>query len=155
MNEKPLEWMTECGESAGHKIGRIAALAGAAVLIIWFFLTLQLFALIGAAVLGVLFAWLNMHAFVEYEFCYFGGDLDVSVIYNRARRKKKFSCTLEEVEGMVKRMDKKDNTLYFCNKGNISDIYTMAVNQNGKRTALVMEPVPEFIQVMQTKRKLL
>lgn len=153
MNEKPLEWMAVCGESAGHKLGRIAALAAAVALFLFFFLTGQLFALIGLAVFGALYAWLQMRAFVEYEFCYFSDDVDISAIYNRARRKKKMSFTLADVEYMVKKVEPQQVTKYFCNKSESEKLYTLVLNQEGKRTAVVMEADPGFVKVMEMKRK--
>lgn len=153
MNEKPLEWMIDCGESMGHKIGRIASLAAAIVLFLFFSMTGQLFALIGLVIFGILFAWLQMHAYVEYEFCYFSDEVDVAVIYNRARRKKKMRFTLADVEYMVKKVEKQENTKYFCNKDNLGSLYTIVLNQDGKRTAVVMEAEPEFVKVMEMRRK--
>ena len=153
MNEKPLEWMIDCGESMGHKIGRVASLAAAIMLFLFFFMTGQLFALIGLVIFGILFAWLQTHAYVEYEFCYFSDEVDVAVIYNRARRKKKMRFTLAEVEYMVKKVEKQENTKYFCNKDNLGSLYTIVLNQDGKRTAVVTEAEPEFVKVMEMRRK--
>ena len=33
MNEKPLEWIAECGESMGHRLGRFASLGAAVALL--------------------------------------------------------------------------------------------------------------------------
>lgn len=145
--------MTECGESMGHRVGRIASIAAAAAMLLFFMMTAQLFALIGLVIFVVLFVWLNMHAYVEYEFCYFSDEVDVSVIYNRARRKKRMSFDLADVEYMVKKIEPQDTTKYFCNKTDQGSIYTLVLNQNGKRTAVVLEAHPEFVKVMEMKRK--
>ncbi len=154
MNEKPLEWISVYGESMGHKVGRICALAAAVVVFVFSFLTLQLVMFIVAVAFGVLFAWLQMHAFTEYEFCYFSDEIDVAAIYNRARRKKKMSFRMENIEYMVKKVEPQQVTRYYGDKNNMGSIYTLVVNQDGKRTAIVMESDPEFTKVMEMKRKL-
>lgn len=153
MNEKPLEWMIDCGESMGHKTGRIASLAAAIMLFLFFSMTGQLFALIGLIIFGILFAWLQTRAYVEYEFCYFSDDVDIAAIYNRARRKKKMSFTLADVEYMVKKVEKQENTKYFCNKDAMGNLYTIVLNQDGKRTAVVLEADPAFVKIMEMRRK--
>ncbi len=153
MNEKPLEWMVEYGESIGHKIGRIASLAAAIMLFLLFLMSGQLFMLIGLVIFGVLFAWLQIHAFVEYEFCYFSDEVDVAAIYNRARRKKKMHFRLADVEYMVKKIETGEVTKYFCDKSNVGGIYTLMMNLDNKRTAVVMEADPAFVKAMEMKRK--
>lgn len=153
MNEKPMEWMAVCGESLGHKILRIGSLIIAVLMFLYMMLTGVTVAVVGVLVFAALSAWLQMHAFVEYEYCYFGDEVDVAVIYNRARRKKKMSFSIADVEYMVKKIEPQDTTKYFCNKADQGSIYTLVLNQNGKRTAVVMEANPEFVKVMEMKRK--
>ena len=153
MNEKPLEWISVYGEGTGHKVGRISSLAATIVVFLFSFLTFRLVFFIVAVALGVLYAWLQMHAFTEYEFCYFDDEIDVAAIYNRARRKKKLSFRMENVDYMVKKVDPQQVTKYFANTGNMGNIYTMVVNLEGKRTAIVMESDPDFTKVMEMKRK--
>ena len=152
MNEKPMEWMTVCGEGTAHKIGRIASLAVAIICFFLMILSGQTLIMVGTLVFAGLFAWMQTHSFVEYEFCYFADEVDVAVIYNRARRKRKMRFGLEEVEYMVKRLESLDVMKYFCPKG-VEGIYTLVLNQDGKRTGLVMEADPEFVKVMEMKRK--
>lgn len=153
MNEKPMEWMAVYGESILHRMGRILALAAAVAAFLFFILTGLLAAMIAAAVLALIFLWLQLHAFTEYEFCYFADEIDVAAIYNRARRKKKMTIRLEDVEYMVKKEDPQESTKYFCNKNNLGSIYTLVVNDQGKRTGIVMEAEPEFVKIMEMKRK--
>ena len=152
MNEKPLEWMAVCGESMGHKVGRYAILF-LAVVCFFMILPLTWIGIIGVAAFGALYAWMHMHAYVEYEYNYFSDDMDISAIYNRARRKKKLSFSLSDVEYMVKKIEPQQETKYFCNKNEQGNIYTMVVSVNGKRTAVVMEAIPEFVKVLEMKRK--
>jgi hypothetical protein len=154
MNEKPLEWMAECGEGGGHKAGRMAALAAVVALFVFFLLTGQFVVFLVALVFVGLFAWLQMHAFVEYEFCYFDDEMDVAAIYNRARRKKKMTIRLADVEYMVKKEEPQEVTKYFCNRGNLGSIYTLVANIEGKRTGIVLEADPEFVKIMEMKRKI-
>ena len=153
MLERPLEWMVDCGESTGHKVGRVASLAAAMVLFLFFLLSFQTFAIIGAVIFGILFAWMQSHANVEYEYCYFDGDVDVAAIYNRSSRKKKMNFTINDIEYIVKKIEKQEVTKYFCNRANLGSIYTIVMNKNGKRTAIVTELVPEFVKVLQMKQK--
>lgn len=153
MNEKPMEWMAVCGEGIGHKIGRFLSLAVAILAFLLFMMSGQLLIVLVAVAFAALFAWLQTHAFVEYEFCYFDGDIDVAAIYNRARRKKKMSFKVADVEYMVKKLEPQQTTKYFCRKNNLGSLYTLVVNQDGKRMAVVMEACPEFVKIMEMKRK--
>lgn len=153
MNEKPLEWMAQVGEGAGHKLGRIAALAAAVAMFLFFALSGSIIAMIVLVLFGILFMWLQTHAYVEYEFSYFSDEMDISAIYNKARRKKKMSLKMSDVEYMVKKIEPQQVTKYFCNKNNVSEIYTLVANIQDKRTAIVIEAAPEFVKIMQTKRK--
>lgn len=152
MNEKPLEWMAVCGESMGHKFGRYVILF-LAVVCFFMIMPLTWIGIIGVIGFGVLYAWMHMHAYVEYEYNYFSDDMDISAIYNRARRKKKLSFSLSDVEYMVKKVEPQEVTKYFCNKNEQGNIYTMVVSLDGKRTAVVMEAIPEFVKVLEIKRK--
>ena len=152
MNEKPLEWMAVCGESMGHKVGRYAILFLAVVCFL-VIMPITWIGIIGVIGFGVLFAWLQTHAYVEYEYNYFSDDMDISAIYNRARRKKKLSFSLSDVEYMVKKVEPQEVTKYFCNKNEQGNIYTMVVSVDGKRTAVVIEAIPEFVKVLEMKRK--
>lgn len=153
MNEKPLEWLIDCGESTGHKIGKIASLT-AAILCMFFSMVAGWLALIGMVLFGVIFAMMQRKAYVEYEFFHFDGDIRVAAIYNRARRKNKMSFTVSDVEYMVKKIEKQEVTKYFCNPAqDMGNIYTMVLNKDGKRTAIVMEADPEFVKIMERKRK--
>ena len=153
MNEKPMEWMAVCGEGIGHKIGRFLSLLVAILAFLLFMMSGQFLIVLVAVAFGVLCAWLWMHAYVEYEFCHFDGDVDIAAIYNRARRKKKMSFKLEDVEYMVKKLEPQQTTKYFCKKNNLGGLYTLVVNQEGKRIAVVMEACPEFVKIMEMKRK--
>ena len=154
MNEKPMEWMTDCGEGMGHKLGRFASLAGAILMFFYYAFSSMILVLIVAALLGGLCAWMWMHAFIEYEFCYFDGEMDVAAIFNRARRKKKMTIRMDDVEYMVKKIEPGQNTVYFCRKEENGNIYTLSVNAGGKRTAVVMVAIPEFVKVIEMKHKL-
>ena len=154
MNEKPLEWLIDCGESTGHKIGRIASLIAAIIMFMLFSMSGNLIALVGLIIFGVIFALMQRKAYVEYEFFHYDGDIRVAAIYNRARRKNKMSFTVSDVEYMVKKVEKQEVTKYFCNLNNdMGNIYTMVLNKEGKRTAIVMEADPEFVKIMERKRK--
>lgn len=152
MNEKPLEWMAVCGESMGHKLGRYVTLMLAVVCFLMI-LPFSWIGLIGAVVFAVLYAWMQRHAYVEYEYNYFSEDMEISAIYNRARRKRKMRFTLSDAEYMVKKIEPHEVTKYFCNKNDEGSLYTLVVNQDGKRTAVVMEAIPEFVKVLEMKRK--
>lgn len=154
VNEKPLEWLIDCEESTGHKIGRVASLIMAIVLFLFFSMSGQLFALIGLVIFAVIFILLQRKAYVEYEFFHFDGDIRISAIYNRARRKNKMKFTVSDVEYMVKKIEKQEVTKYFCIPDDMGNIYTMVLNQDGKRTAVVMEADPEFVKIMERKRKI-
>ncbi len=153
MNTKPLEWMAVCGESMGHKIARVGSLIIAILAFLFMMTTGLKVAVVGVIIFAALSGWLQMRAYVEYEYCYFSDEVDVAVIYNRARRKKKMSFSISDVEYMVKKIEKQENTKFFCKKEDVGNTYTLLLNQNGKRTAVVMEADPEFVKAMEMKRK--
>lgn len=154
MNEKPLEWMAVCGEGKGHKILRIGALVIAFLIFVFMIMTGAAIGIVGVIVFAGISGLLQMHAYVEYEFCYFGDEVDVAAIYNKARRKKKMSFSIADVEYMVKKLEKQETTKFFCKKEDNGSVYTMVVNQNGKRTAVVLEADPEFVKAMEMRRKI-
>ncbi len=120
-----------------------------------FFISSNLITLLLAIVFVVLYILIHRKARIEYEFCYFSDDMDVSIIYNRARRKKKMHFTMEELQYAVKRVEQGENNLMFCNRAaNPSQIYTLMLSYNSKRTALVTELDPGFVKVLEQKRKL-
>lgn len=153
MTEKPLEWISVFGESTAHKLGRFASIIIGVILLLMYSVVRQIPILLIGAVLVFLFIWMQIHAFVEYEFCYFDGDIDVSAIYNRARRKQKMTFKLDEIDYMVKKVEPQEVTKYFCNKSNQGNVYTIVANLNGKRTALVLESDPEFTKILEMKHK--
>lgn len=153
MNEKPLEWMTDCGESLPHKIGRLACLAVAVLMFVLSVMTWKgLFLLIMLVFIG-LFAWLQTHAFIEYEFSYFADEMEIAAVYNKSSRKQKMSFQAEDIEYMVKRVDQQQTMKYFCPKDMLQQAYTIVVNKDGKRMGIVMEADPAFVKEMEIRRK--
>jgi hypothetical protein len=55
-------------------------------------------ALIAALLIGFGVHYLLTALNVEYEYCFTNGELDIDCIYNKSRRKRKFSCNIKNAE---------------------------------------------------------
>ena len=106
------------------------------------------------AVFAIAFAWLQPHSSKEYEYSYFAEELEITAVYNKSSRsKKKVLIQLKDVDYMVKKIEQADVVKLFCTGKNISETYSLVMNKDGKRTAYVIEAEPEFVKVMESKRK--
>ncbi|MCD8148117.1 MAG: hypothetical protein LUE92_00825 [Clostridiales bacterium] len=151
-NSKPIEWITEIGESLGHKMARFFCLAAAVALIIVFLGAPYLALIIAGVVFLLLFFVLNLRAFVEYDFMYFAEELRIVVIYNQRRRKKKMVIKLSDMQYMVKKIEPGSDTIYCCARRDEGNTYTLACNQEGRRMNLVLQPDPAFVEELQHRR---
>ena len=137
------------------------------ILVIFFvsFAFIQAFAVFigAAAVFGGFFlmSYLN----VEYEYVYTNGELDIDIIYNRARRKRLFSIVVKDFEIMA-HVDDKTNMGAFggaqetihCHSGETGpNTYAFLATIKGKRTKVVFEPNDKMLKAISStlpRRKL-
>ena len=132
----------------------------ALILVIFFisFVFLQAFAVfIGvAAVFGGIFlmSFLN----VEYEYVYTNGELDIDIIYNRARRKRLFSIVVKDFEIMahvedkthLRAFDTAQETIN-CHSGEIGpNTYAFLATIKGKKAKVIFEPNDKMLKAIST-----
>ena len=116
-----------------------------------------------AAVFGgiYLMSFLN----VEYEYVYTNGELDIDVIYNRARRKRLFSTVVKDFEIMAHVEDKTHMGAFGgaqetinCHSGEVGpNTYAFLATIKGKRAKVVFEPNDKMLKAIGTtlsRRKL-
>ncbi len=154
MNEKPIEWFTTLGEGILHRIAFWVCLVAMIVAFFFAFLTLAALLLIPAGVFTVLFLLLFFFRYKEYAFVLIGDDMRVSTVYNKNRRRKKMEFSLSQVERMERGVSSYGKMVYLCRRRHKENLYTVIVHQGQDRTALVMEPDPEFVELMKRKRLL-
>ncbi|MCD8300086.1 MAG: hypothetical protein LUC41_02760 [Clostridiales bacterium] len=155
MNEKPIEWISTVGEFIGHKICRFACLVLMIVSAVLFFLSMTLLPMFAAIVFLFLFIFLHLRNYLEYEFMYISGELRITTIYNQRRRKKKAVIPLDKIERMTKRINDADRPEYLCPRAESDGIYALSYNSGEEgRRIIVIEADPEFVKLMQMRRKI-
>ena len=86
--------------------------------------------------------------YVEYEYTFTSGELDIDIIYNKSRRKRLFSGQVKDFEIMAHAEDKihagdfsNTQETLDCSSGEVSDdTYAFLTNYNGKRLKIIIEP---------------
>jgi len=111
-------------------------------------------------------AWFAMSFLkVEYEYAFTDGELDIDVIYNRSRRKRRFSARVNDFIIMAHVEDKTHmhefenaQEAHDYSSGVVSeDTYAFMINYKGKRTKIVIEPNAVMLKAMAgvlTRRRL-
>ena len=109
-----------------------------------------------AAVFGGMFlmSYLN----VEYEYVYTNGELDIDIIYNRARRKRLFSTVVKDFEIMAHVEDKTyagafggAQEIINCHSGEIGpNTYAFLTTIKGKRSKVIFEPNEKMLKAIST-----
>lgn len=151
------EWMCTKDESTSRKVVRILAQWGC---IIFGLLTLMSMWYIPFLIITVIcaVAWfvLFRNRKTEYEFDYLSGTLAIAKISNSIRRKKKFTCALDNIDYIQKGFndygDEKRNTLKFY--FNPEEVYSMQVNTPDGKMLLLIESDERFLQILDQERKL-
>ena len=92
----------------------------------------------------------------EYEYIFTNGELDIDVIYNRSSRKRVFSGNVRDFELMA-HIDDPNHKNSFATAKEKRDYsagipsersYSFLTNYNGKRTAIIIEPNDEILNVI-------
>jgi len=99
-----------------------------------------------AALIGALF--LSSFLKAEYEYVFTNGELDIDVIYNRSRRKRAFSCSMNKVEVMAHIEDnnymgefhRAQETRDYSSGVVGPDTYAFLINHGGKYLKVIIEP---------------
>ncbi|MCL2240556.1 MAG: DUF6106 family protein [Defluviitaleaceae bacterium] len=111
-------------------------------------------------------AWFAMsYLNVEYEYIFTNGDLDIDIIYNRARRKRLFSGHVNNFEVMCHVEDKvhigelsgAQETRDFSSGEVNENTYAFLTTHNSKRIKVIIEPNEKMLKAIGTiltRRKL-
>ena len=89
---------------------------------------------------------------VEYEYLYVNGELDIDIILNKAKRKRKFSAAINDVEllapagapelGQYQNVKVKD----FSSGNKQVRRYVLVVTNKGEMTKVIFEPNDTIIE---------
>ncbi|MCL2605007.1 MAG: hypothetical protein FWD90_11055 [Defluviitaleaceae bacterium] len=111
-------------------------------------------------------AWYGMSFLnVEYEYVFTNGDLDIDVIYNKARRKRLFTGQVNNFEIMCHVDDKvhigdfasAQETRDYSSGESGENTYVFLTTQSGKRIKVIFEPNEKLLKAIGTvltRRKL-
>lgn len=147
------EWMCAGSESALRKVLRIFSQCAC---IIFGLMTIALMWYIPTLIITVICAVIWIVLFrnrrLEYEFEYFSEELVISKIFNASRRKKKFTCTLDQISYIQKGTNEARPTkkFYF----DPEKIYTMKVTNSAGENTIWFEADERFVQILDNERKL-
>lgn len=147
------EWVCKGNESSIQKFLRHFA-QWACILfgLMTIFLMWYIPFLIITVICGITWIVLFRNRKTEFEFEYFSGTLNIFRISNATRRKKKFSCTLNNIDYIRKGIDTHNPTkkFYF----DPENVYTMQVNNSQGRNNILLEVDERFMQILEQERKL-
>lgn len=89
---------------------------------------------------------------VEYEYSYYNGELDIDVIYHKAKRKRIFSMEVSDLE-MLAPVDAPEMRgyqqlkVYDYSSGNKdAKLYALVVAKNGQKSKIIFEPRMEIVE---------
>lgn len=91
---------------------------------------------------------------VEYEYLYVNGDLDIDIIWNKQRRKNKYSMNINDLEVLAKaeasevRNVQVDKTYDFSSRKTSTEKYVMIVSGNGEKVKVIFEPNQNILEGM-------
>ncbi|MCD7778880.1 MAG: DUF6106 family protein [Clostridiales bacterium] len=114
-------------------------------------------AVIFMEVLTVVCAALLMNFFLnkEYEYTFVDGEIDIDVIYNRSRRRRVFTGSVQEFEIIAHFTDRANLDFYKNYKlkdfsgGTVSDnTYVFVASYKGKKSRIVIEPNDKLLEAM-------
>lgn len=153
LKKSRFEWACKGSESSLQKFLRNFAqwaciLFGFMTIFLMWYIPFLIITVICAVVWIVLFR----NRKTEYEFEYFSGDLNIFKISNASRRKKKFSCTLDNISYIRKGIDEQNPMIKFY--FNPENVYTMQVNNSQGKNNIILEGDERFIQILEQERKL-
>lgn len=154
MTEKnsAFEWVASGRESRKHQKNRIYLVAAFIAFLAASIVTRGLIYIVLAIIFGVLTVRSRNSREIEYEYSYHMGEFQIFCISNATRRKKVFSCNLEQIQYAVKGLDDHTSTLqYYFHR---DKAWTLQVNNNrGQNGVQIEEPDPRFIEILEAERK--
>jgi hypothetical protein len=102
---------------------------------------------------------------VEYEYIFTSGELDIDIIYNKARRKRVFSANMKKVELMAHIDDKShegefnaaQETRDYSGGTSGKDTYAFLITHDGKKIKVIIDPNEKMLKAFNSaiaRRKL-
>ncbi len=151
MNDVSIEWISPVGESTRHKTWKWLFLIIAVAAVVYSAIFWIIFLLIVAAGFFVLFIFFMFFAYKDFAFVLIDTDMRIARVYNRTRRKPMLQFDLKEVNSMVHGVEPEDKLIYYCNPKGDGDKYTLTVTRGIETKYIVIEPEPEFVDLMDRK----
>lgn len=158
-NNSYSEYAVEVHQTGGMRIRQIAVIGVTAVslvlalMVYWMFLVLAV-----AGAVGCYLAYLSSN--MEYETIFLDGTLEISAIYRKMRRKKKFQCDMKNVLGY--HLGKKEDAVRL---GKITRDYSshiegqsccvMKVHTDKGEHVICFEPGQELEEILERKYRML
>jgi hypothetical protein len=131
---------------------RIAVIFAALAVCAAAFIFLGAFALVApiAAGFGVYYILASLN--VEYEYCLTNDELDIDCIYNKARRKRKYSCSIRNAE-IFCRADDQTSLARFTRAKRVKDFSSGAGKPNTyafiiNDAKIIIEPDERFLEAV-------
>ncbi len=98
---------------------------------------------------------MNFFMKVEYEYTYVDGDIDIDIIYNKSRRRRVFTGSVQEFEIIAHFTDKENLDFYKNYKlkdfsgGLVTDnTYIFVSSYKGKKARYVIEPNDKLLEAI-------
>lgn len=145
-------------ESGLYKLAKILVYFLGGLSALYLFVGNFIFCIISAA--GALLCYFSKkQLYVEYEYIYTNGDIDIDKIMNKAKRKRAVSFNLRDIERIapldsddIKYSDfKPENTFDFFTDKNESKKYAVLLVKGGQKIQINFVPDEEFLKLCFTK----
>ena len=150
--DSTFEWVASGRESEKHKRNRIYLIAAFIAFLAASIVTRGLVYIVLAMIFGVLTVRSKNSREIEYEYSYQMGEFQIFCISNASRRKKVFSCNMDQIQYARKGVDDHTSILpYYFHK---DTAWTLQVNNNrGQNGVVIEQPDPRFVELLEQARK--
>ncbi|MCR5053846.1 MAG: hypothetical protein K6A69_03295 [Lachnospiraceae bacterium] len=108
-------------------------------------------ALIPAIICGGLSYLSRQFITIEYEYAYTNDELDIDIIYNQERRKRVLSVDMDNVTEIKRSWNPAEKASDYTSRSDGKETYMLLMNDNGKRSNIIIEPNDDMINAMKRK----
>ncbi len=95
---------------------------------------------------------------VEFEYSFTNTELDIDIIYNKQKRKRIFTCDLNECTSIFKSDNESESAKYnnikskdFSSGNEYLNTYTIIISNSDKSEKIIIEPDDRLIKALQLK----
>lgn len=136
----------------GYKIANIAYKVLLALAILYAVIFLPIYSIICGIAGGALF-YFKRYLYVEYEYVFTNGEVDIDVIYQRVNRKKKVQFSIKDAalfapcdSQQYKDFNgKPSKVINVVPKGNTGKVYSIIINEGANKMEVRMVPEQKFL----------